>query len=56
MSLDEAIELIKRGSRRYAKRQLSWFRRDTRYHWIEVDGLSASDTADEVQRLIEGAA
>ena len=56
LSLDEAIELIKRGSRRYAKRQLSWFRRDTRYHWIEVDGLSASDTADEVQRLIEGAA
>ena len=56
LSLDEAIELIKRGSRRYAKRQLSWFRRDTRYHWIEVDGLSASDTAAEVQRLIEGAA
>ena len=56
MSLGEAIELIKRGSRRYAKRQLSWFRRDARYHWIEVDGLSASDTADEVQRLIEGAA
>ena len=56
LSLGEAIELIKRGSRRYAKRQLSWFRRDARYHWIEVDGLSASDTADEVQRLIEGAA
>ncbi len=54
--LDDAIELIKRGSRRYAKRQLSWFRRDTRYRWIEVDGLSASDVADEVQRLIEGAA
>lgn len=56
LTLDEAIELIKRGSRRYAKRQLSWFRRDARYRWIEVDGLSASDVADEVQRLIEGVA
>lgn len=56
LSLDEAIELIKRGSRRYAKRQLSWFRRDARYRWIEVDGLSASDVADQVQKLIEDAA
>lgn len=54
LSLDDAIELIKRGSRRYAKRQLSWFRRDTRYRWIEVDGLSASDVADKVQAVIEG--
>lgn len=28
ISLDEAIELIKRNSRRYAKRQMTWFRRD----------------------------
>ena len=54
LSLDDAIELIKRGSRRYAKRQLSWFRRDARYRWIEVDGLSASDVADKVQAVIEG--
>lgn len=29
-----AIELIKRNSRRYAKRQLSWFRRDKEIHWF----------------------
>lgn len=34
ISLAEAIELIKRNSRRYAKRQLTWFRRDPTYHWI----------------------
>lgn len=31
-SLEKAIELIKRNTRRYAKRQLTWFRRDSRWH------------------------
>lgn len=31
---DEAIELIKRNSRRYAKRQLTWFRRDEDIRWF----------------------
>jgi tRNA dimethylallyltransferase len=34
---DEAIEKIKQGSRNYAKRQLTWFRRDNRIKWIDVD-------------------
>ena len=33
-SLEEAIELIKRNSRRYAKRQMTWFRRDERVGWF----------------------
>ena len=33
-TLDEAIEDVKRGSRRYAKRQLTWFRRNPDMHWI----------------------
>ena len=39
LSLDDAIELIKRRSRRYAKRQLSWFRHDGRVRWINLDEL-----------------
>lgn len=35
MSKDEAIELIKLSSRRYAKRQLTWLRRDDSIHWHE---------------------
>uniref|UniRef100_UPI004055AF48 tRNA (adenosine(37)-N6)-dimethylallyltransferase MiaA n=1 Tax=Alistipes sp. TaxID=1872444 RepID=UPI004055AF48 len=31
---EEAIELIKRNSRRYAKRQLTWFRRDNTIRWF----------------------
>lgn len=32
---DEAIELIKRNSRRYAKRQMTWFRRDSNITWFD---------------------
>ena len=34
ISLDEAIILIKRNTRHYAKRQLSWFLRDKEIHWF----------------------
>ena len=34
----EAIDRIKLASRRYAKRQLTWLRRDPALHWIEWDG------------------
>ena len=34
LSYDEAAEEIKRASRRYAKRQLTWLRRDAALHWI----------------------
>ena len=46
ITLDEAIENLKRETRRYAKRQITWFRRDERVNWIyrdsEEDILSAS--------------
>lgn len=47
-TLDEAIEAIKQRSRRYAKRQLSWFRHDKRVQWIDLDVTSQ----DEAARLI----
>lgn len=34
ISYDRAVELIKRNSRRYAKRQLTWFRRDPEIRWF----------------------
>lgn len=39
ISRDEAVELIKRNSRRYAKRQLTWFRRDPAVRWFSPDDL-----------------
>lgn len=37
MKLKDAIELIKRDSRHYAKRQLTWFRRDHRIKWVKSE-------------------
>jgi tRNA dimethylallyltransferase len=34
--LDRAIELIQQNSRHYAKRQLTWFRRDSDIHWLDA--------------------
>lgn len=43
ISLDEAIALIKARTRRYAKRQLSWLRRDGRAKWLDYDAISEAD-------------
>lgn len=50
MSMDEAIDLIKLRSRRYAKRQFSWFRRDKRIVWLNMDELDCTQAA---QRIID---
>lgn len=39
ISLDEAIELIKRNSRHYAKRQMTWFRRDAEFAWFSPSDI-----------------
>ena len=41
MSRAEAAELIKLNSRRYAKRQLTWFRRDPEIRWFRPDDDAA---------------
>ena len=46
-SLDEAIEIIKRDSRRYAKRQLTWFRRYSDAKWFNLDEYNDSQVLEE---------
>lgn len=45
--LPSAIEKIKQETRRYAKRQLTWFRRDSRIHWIYCDEF------DDIEKISE---
>lgn len=40
---DEAVRLVKRNSRRYAKRQLTWFRKEEDVTWIDVTGIFHSE-------------
>ncbi len=42
-SLNEAIEKIKTNTRRYAKRQLTWFRKDEKYVWVDIENLSSEE-------------
>ena len=39
-SLDEAVDMIQRNSRKYARKQLTWFRRDQSITWFEPNQLS----------------
>ncbi|MFH1149918.1 MAG: tRNA (adenosine(37)-N6)-dimethylallyltransferase MiaA [Actinomycetota bacterium] len=50
-SRHEAVERIKRRTRNYAKRQLTWFRADPRIRWFEVEtvGRDASEVAGAVR-------
>lgn len=41
VDLAQAIDLIKQHTRNYAKRQLTWFRKDKNYHWFSPDEFDA---------------
>ncbi len=44
---EEMVETVKQSSRRYAKRQLTWFRRDERIHWV-----SSENAVNEALELV----
>ena len=48
ISFEEAVDLIKRDTRRFAKRQLTWFRRDKRIHWIDVTDKKEKEILQEI--------
>lgn len=52
ISLDEAIDLIKRNSRRYAKRQYTFFNHQFKTNWFNVDFDNFNNTVDEVYNFI----
>lgn len=50
MSLEEAIEVLKRDTRQYAKRQMTWFKRDKKINWI--DGPDEMRTEELVRAFL----
>ncbi len=51
ISRDEMVELFCRNTRRYAKRQMTWFRRDERIEWVEmVEGREVEGVVEEIVR------
>ena len=52
ISLDEAVEKLKMESRRYAKRQLTWFRRNTDIKWLDIDILKGDALIERACEII----
>lgn len=54
MSLTECIDMIKQETRRYAKRQLTWFRKNTRIRWIFLDEINKkSEILEKSKKTME---
>lgn len=54
ISREEAIELIKKRSRNYAKRQYTWFNNKLNVKWFDVNFDNFNKTIDDVKKYIEG--
>ena len=53
-TMEEALDKLKQSTRRYAKRQLTWFGTDQRMRWIEPDTLAAGETPlDKAMEILE---
>jgi tRNA dimethylallyltransferase len=52
VGLDEAVDLAVRRTRRFARRQRAWFRRDPRIRWVDAE-QDASEVVDAVLAAVE---
>jgi len=52
-TFDEMTRLFKMNTRRYAKRQMTWFRKDRRINWIDASGRGTDTVVTELSYLIE---
>lgn len=51
-SLDETVDLIKRNTRKFAKRQLTWFRADRTIQWMDVTGREPTEVAARIATIM----
>lgn len=54
LTKEEAIDLIKQSSRRYAKRQMTWFRNKMNIQWFDMDGHNFDIKKLEILAILEG--
>jgi len=53
MSMEDAVLKVKQATRNFAKRQLTWFRRDDRTIWIPAQGRSISEIAEDMKQILK---
>ncbi len=52
LSFDVCVENLKRETRRYAKRQITWFKRNKNINWVFADKLSKEELYEKVDKMI----
>lgn len=52
INLGRCIELVKQNTRRYAKRQLTWFRKESDIYWVRLD-KAANFAAETAERILQ---
>jgi tRNA dimethylallyltransferase len=53
-SLEDTIELLKRDTKRFAKRQFTWFRREPDARWVDITGLEkAGEIVAQIKKIVE---
>lgn len=52
-SLQDCVDSLKQETRRYAKRQLTWFRRNSDINWLNIDELTALELVDKSVEIID---
>ena len=53
ISLEQALENLKQATRRYAKRQLTWFRRDKEIQWIYTDIIEKEEVIQKAVEIVK---
>ena len=51
IDLTETVRLIKRNTRHYAKRQITWFRKDNRIKWLKIN--NETDFSTEAKKILD---
>ncbi len=55
LRFEDMVALIKMNTRRYAKRQMTWFRKDSRIIWLNADGRTPDSLAEEIREKFQTA-
>ncbi|MEI5906770.1 tRNA (adenosine(37)-N6)-dimethylallyltransferase MiaA [Bacillus spongiae] len=53
-TIEEAVLSLKQNSRRYAKRQLTWFRNKMNVHWFDVTDMSELEKIEQISQFVAG--
>ncbi len=54
LPLDEAVQLTKKQTKAYARRQLTWFRRLPQVRWIDLSENGESSAVDKIRSILKG--